>query len=430
MRPRCAVGAAVLVLLHNHVASRLQESVEKGAFAAERLAVETVAAAVEQPARVLRGTVGHRATLGAMLRDTLSPSGVQRMVDASRPVYDLARLSVGHPFGVTFGPDGLLAAFTYGIDELRTLRVTRRGEAYQAEVVQRSYDVRVAAVHGEITSSLFGAVNAAGEEDELALDLADIFMWDVDFNTELQKGDSFRVAVEKMSLDGKFSRYGRILAAELVRGRRVIQAVRFEGKNGPGYFTPDGRPMRKAFLRSPLRFTRISSGFTHARLHPILNVVRPHLGVDFAAPIGTAVHASADGVVTQAGLDGGYGKVVRMRHANGYETLYGHLSRIDVKVGQRVPQSTVIGGVGMTGLATGPHLDYRMIKSGVFVNPLKMQSPPADPIAPDEEDAFRAARASQIALLGPAPAAAVLAVAAAGPAVSTPPARTLTGAAP
>ena len=419
-----------MLLLPHHLATHLPESVEASAAVAERLAVETVAAAVEQPARVLRGTVGHRATLGAMLRDTLSPGGVQRMVEASRPVYDLARLSVGHPFGVTFGPDGLLAAFTYGIDELRTLRVTRRGEAYQAEVVQRAYDVRVEAVHGEITSSLFGAVNAAGEEDELALLLADIFMWDVDFNTELQKGDSFRVAVEKMSLDGRFSRYGRILAAELVRGRRVIQAVRFEGKNGPGYFMPDGRPMRKAFLRSPLRFTRISSGFTHARLHPILNVVRPHLGVDFAAPIGTAVHASADGVVTQAGLDGGYGKVVRMRHANGYDTLYGHLSRIDVMVGQRVVQSTVIGGVGMTGLATGPHLDYRMIKSGVFVNPLKMQSPPADPIAPDEEDAVQAARASQIALLGPAPATAVLAVAAAGPGPSTPAARTLTGAAP
>jgi murein DD-endopeptidase MepM/ murein hydrolase activator NlpD len=227
-------------------------------------------------------------------------------------------------------------------------------------------------------------------------------MWDVDFNTELQKGDSFRVAVEKMSLDGKFSRYGRILSAELVRGERVIQAVRFEGKNGPGYYMPDGRPMRKAFLRSPLRFTRISSGFTHARLHPILNVMRAHLGVDFAAPIGTPVRASADGVVTQAGVDGGYGKVVRMRHPNGYTTLYGHLSRINVKVGQHLTQSTVLGLVGMTGLATGPHLDYRMTRDGVFVNPLKIQSPPAEPIAADEENAFQAARDQQLALLGPA----------------------------
>jgi len=416
MRPRCAVGAVVLILLPTHLPTHLPETVEQGAAAAERIAVQTVTAAVEQPARVLQGTVGRRATLGTMLRDTLSPAGVHRMVEASRPVYDLARISVGHPFGVTFGPDGLLAAFTYGIDELRTLRVTRKGESYQAEMVKREYEVRVASVQGQITSSLFGAVGAAGEDDQLALDLADIFMWDVDFNTELRKGDSFRVAVEKLSLDGRFTRYGRILAAELVRGRRVLQAVRFDGKQGPGYYMPDGRPMRKAFLRSPLRFTRISSGFTHARLHPILGVVRPHFGVDFAAPIGTPVRASADGVVTRAGADGGYGKVVRMRHANGYETLYGHLSRIDVKVGQRLIQGAVLGAVGMTGLATGPHLDYRMMKAGVFLNPLKVQSPPADPIAAEDEDAFQAARDHLLALLGPAPAGLAVAQATAAPA--------------
>jgi murein DD-endopeptidase MepM/ murein hydrolase activator NlpD len=431
MRPRCAVGAGILLLLPTYLPSHLpelSESVGEGAAAAEAIAVRTVTAAVEQPARVLRGTVGRRATLGTMLRDTLHPTGVHRLVEASRPVYDLARISVGHPFGVTFGPDGLLAAFTYGIDELRTLRVTRQGEEYRAEVVKREYDVTVASVRGEIKSSLFGAVTGAGEEDQLALDLADIFMWDVDFNTELQKGDSFRVAVEKLSLDGTFSRYGRILAAELVRGDRVLRAVRFEGRNGPGYFMPDGRPMRKAFLRSPLRFTRISSGFSHARLHPILGVVRPHFGVDFAAPVGTPVRASADGVVIAAGTDGGYGKVVRLRHANGYETLYGHLSRIDVRVGQRLEQSTVLGAVGMTGLATGPHLDYRMIRGGAYVNPLRMQSPPADPISADEEDAFQAVRDRQLALLGPA--AAGLAVAQAGTAPAPVVAHTFSGASP
>jgi murein DD-endopeptidase MepM/ murein hydrolase activator NlpD len=403
MRPRCAAGAIALLLLPTHLSTPLPASVEDGAAAAQRIAVETVTAAVEQPARVLRGTVGRRATLGAMLRDALSPAGVHRMVEASRPVYNLARISVGHPFGVTFGPDGLLAVFTYGIDELRTLRITRTGEDYRAEVVTRDYEVAVASAGGTITSSLFGAVSDAGEEDQLALDLADIFMWDVDFNTELQKGDSFRVAVEKLSLDGRFSRYGRILSAELVRGQRVIQAVRFDGAHGPGYYMPDGRPMRKAFLRSPLRFTRISSGFTRARLHPVLNVLRPHLGVDYAAPTGTPVRASADGVVTRAGWWGGYGKTVRLRHANGYETLYGHLSRIGVRTGQRVLQGAVLGAVGATGLATGPHLDYRMIKNGVFVNPLKVQSPPAEPISPAEQLAFNAERDRRIALLAAAP---------------------------
>ena len=415
MRPRCAVGAVVLLLLPTHLTSRLPASVEEGAAAAERIAVQTISQAAFQPARVFEGKVGRRTHLGAVLRDAVRPASLHRLVEAARPVYDLARISVGHPFGVTFGPDGLLAAFTYGIDELRTLRVIRMGEEYRAELVEREYDVTVATVRGEITSSLFGAVSAAGEDDQLAFDLADIFMWDVDFNTELQKGDSFSVAVEKLSLDGRRSRYGRILSAELVRGTRVIQAVRFEGHNGPGYYMPDGRPMRKAFLRSPLRFTRISSGFTYARLHPILKLMRPHLGVDYAAPNGTPVRASADGVVIGAGRDGGYGNVVRMRHSNSYQTFYGHLSRINVRVGQRLTQGAVVGLVGATGLATGPHLDYRMIKSGVFVNPLKVQSPPAEPITADERSAFEAVRATQLALLGPAPTDRLMADAGAAP---------------
>jgi murein DD-endopeptidase MepM/ murein hydrolase activator NlpD len=424
MRPRCAIGAVVLLLLPTHLASQLPVTVEQGAAAA----VQTITHAVEQPVRVFEGKVGRRTHLGAVLRDAVQPASLHRLVEASRPVYDLARISVGHPFGVTFGPDGLLAAFTYGIDELRTLRVIREGEEYRAELLKREYDVHVATVRGEITSSLFGAVSAAGEDDQLAFDLADIFMWDVDFNTELQKGDSFSVAVEKLSLDGKRSRYGRILSAELVRGTRVIQAVRFEGKNGPGYYMPDGRPMRKAFLRSPLRFTRISSGFTYARLHPILKLMRPHLGVDYAAPTGTPVRASADGLVVAAGREGGYGNVVRMRHPNSYETLYGHLSRINVRVGQRLTQGTVVGLVGMTGLATGPHLDYRMIKSGVFVNPLKVQSPPAEPITADEKSAFEAVRATQLALLAPAPAG--IAVADAGRTSALSPGATFSGASP
>ena len=204
MRPRCAVGAVVLLLLPTHLASQLPASVEEGAAAAQRIAVETVAAAVEQPARVLQGTIGRRTTLGAVLRDALSPAGVHRLVEASRPVYDLARVSVGHPFGVTFGPDGL--ARRLHLRDRRAADAARhraRARTTRPRSSRASTTSTVATVHGEITSSLFGAVSAAGEEDQLALDLADIFMWDVDFNTELQKGDSFRVAVEKLSLDGK-----------------------------------------------------------------------------------------------------------------------------------------------------------------------------------------------------------------------------------
>jgi murein DD-endopeptidase MepM/ murein hydrolase activator NlpD len=231
------------------------------------------------------------------------------------------------------------------------------------------------------------------------LDLADIFAWDLDFHTEIQKGDSFGVAVEKMYLDGRFIRYGRILAAEFVRGPRHLHAVWFDEGGAPGYYASDGTSLRKAFLRSPLKYTRISSGFSFARLHPILGTVTPHLGIDYAAPAGTPVVASADGIVTLAGWYGGFGQAVRLRHPTGYETLYGHLSRIGVRPGQRVSQGTVVGSVGSTGLATGPHLDYRISRNGVFLNPLTVKLPPAEPIPPTEEHAFEIVRDRETALL-------------------------------
>jgi murein DD-endopeptidase MepM/ murein hydrolase activator NlpD len=357
--------------------------------------------------RAFRGTVTPRGTLARSLSGTLSPASIHALVEASRPAYDLARLTVGRPFALLLDAEGLLHAFTYGIDELRTLRVTRRGDELRAVVLARSYETEVDTIQASITSSLFAAVGDAGEHDQLALDLAEIFAWDVDFNTEIQKGDAFRVAVEKLTLDGRFSRYGRILSAEFVRGTRVLRAVRFEGASGPGYYAPDGSPLRKAFLRSPLKFTRITSRFTRARFHPILKVKRPHYGVDYAAATGTPVMAAADGVVTLAGWQQGYGKTVKMRHNNGFETLYGHLSRIAVKRGQRVQQGTAVGAVGMTGLATGPHLDYRMIRNGAFVDPLRVQSPPAEPIPPAERKDFHAVRAERLALLDRAPASKV-----------------------
>jgi murein DD-endopeptidase MepM/ murein hydrolase activator NlpD len=348
---------------------------------------------------VVRGTVGRNESLATTLADYLSPPALHRVVEAARPVYDLARISVGRPFGLALDSRGLVRAFTYGIDDLRTLRVVRGEDGLEAQILARRHDVRRATVAAEIHSSLFEAVAAAGERDQLALDLADIFAWDVDFNTELREGDAVRVVVEKEVLDGELVRYGRILAATLRCGGRVFHAVRYEGSRGPGYYDLDGTPLRKAFLRSPLRFTRISSRFSRSRLHPILKIWRPHLGVDYAAPSGTPVVASADGVVTLAGWWGGLGRAVRLRHANGYETLYGHLSRIQVHRGQRVSQGQRIGAVGQTGLATGPHLDYRMRHDGRFVDPLRIQLPPAEPIPPGERDAFLAARDRSLAWL-------------------------------
>lgn len=355
---------------------------------------------------VLAGTITRNSTLESLLGRSLGPLGTHNLVVAARPLHDLARLSVGQPFRLTVGPDGVLAAFTYGIDELRTLHVRRNGSSLEAEVHTKSYETRVDTVTGTITSSLFGAVEDAGEEDLLAVDLAAIFEWDVDFNTELQKGDSFRLAVEKQFLDGRFSKYGSILAAELLRGERVLRAVRFDAPKGPEYFTPDGMPLRKTFLRSPLKFTRISSGFSRARFHPVLKTTRPHLGIDYAAPTGTPVRSAADGTVVLAGWSGGYGRTVRIRHGRGLETLYGHLSRIDVRNGQHVDQGALIGAVGATGLATGPHLDYRTLRDGVYVNPLTIQPPPAEPVPASARAAFEIARDRQMALLPARPAGA------------------------
>jgi murein DD-endopeptidase MepM/ murein hydrolase activator NlpD len=341
------------------------------------------------PLTTVRGTIERGATLGSLLAAHAGAALVHELAGAARPLHDLARLSAGRPFRITLGGDGLLRAFSYSIDELQTLRVVRRRDGLQAEILRRAYETRVSVVASTIETSLFGAIDAAGEGDQLALDLADVFAWDVDFNTEIQSGDSFRVLVEKQYLEGSFARYGRILAAELHGGGRVLRAFRHEGAAGTGYYDAEGRALRKAFLRSPLRFTRISSRFSRSRLHPILRVRRPHLGVDYAAPLGTPVHAAADGLVVAAGWDGGYGKMVRLRHANGYQTLYGHLSRITVARGRRVAQGTLLGAVGATGLATGPHLDYRMLRSGRFVDPLRIAVPPAEPIARGEHAAFQ-----------------------------------------
>jgi murein DD-endopeptidase MepM/ murein hydrolase activator NlpD len=360
-----------------------------------------------EPLTVHHGSFGRNDSLATALAGQLSPAGIHHLAEAARPVYDLARVSVGRPFALALGPDGLLRAFTYGIDELQTLRVIRRGEGLEAEVLSRTYDTRITVVEGDIESSLFAAIAAIGEHDQLAFELAEIFAWDIDFNTEIQVGDAFRVAVEKQSLDGRFVRYGRILAAVFARGDRTLYAVRYEGSRGEGYYDPDGTPLRKAFLRSPLRFTRISSRFSHRRLHPILKVRRPHLAVDYAAPRGTPVTASADGVVTRAGPWGGLGRAIRLRHANGYETIYGHLSRILVRRGQRVAQGERIGAVGSTGVASGPHLDYRMKLNGRYVDPLRVQLPPAEPLPEAEYAAFDVARTRNLALLQAPPEALV-----------------------
>src|SRR6202051_2938846 len=223
-----------------------------------------------------------------------------------------------------------------------------------------------------IASSLFQAAEAADISDVVALKLANVFAWDIDFVLDIREGDRFTAVYEQIYQDGKYLRDGEVLAAEFVNNGKVYRAVRFVSDSGSaGYYTPTGLAMRKAFLRAPVDFTRVSSAFNPHRQHPILNTIRGHMGTDYAAPTGTPVHAAGDGRVSFAGVRGGYGKAIVLAHSNSVSTLYGHMSRFakKLKVGSHVNQGEVIGYVGMTGLATGPHLHYEYLMNGVHMNP-------------------------------------------------------------
>jgi len=243
-------------------------------------------------------------------------------------------------------------------------------------------EVRVEVVSGTVQRSLFDAVERTGESARLVLDLVEIFSSDFDFTADTRAGDRFRLLVEKRYAGDDFVDYGRILVAQYASGGKTLSGVGFERAARFGHYDLAGESLRKSFLKSPLEFARITSGFTYARPHPILGGVRPHLAIDYGAPVGTPVRAVADGVVVHAGWNGGNGIQVHLRHRSGYETQYNHLSRIapGLQAGARVRQKQIIGNVGATGLATGPHLDYRVAKNGTFVNPLGEKFIPGEPI--------------------------------------------------
>jgi murein DD-endopeptidase MepM/ murein hydrolase activator NlpD len=267
------------------------------------------------------------------------------------------------------------------------VRIERVGEALAASERRPQFVVREERGAALIRSSLFAASDAAGIPDSVAMQLADIFGGDIDFHRDLRAGDRFSVLYEMLTLEGRPLRGGRVLAAEFVNQGKTYRAARF----AEGYYTPSGRNLRKAFLRSPLEFSRVSSGFG-LRMHPFLRSWRAHQGVDYAARTGTRVRAVSDGVVQVAGRNGGYGNVIVLRHQGPYSTLYAHLSGFarGIRAGGRVAQGDAIGSVGQTGWATGPHLHYEFRVAGVARNPLQVVLPPAAPLAHHEQDAFRA----------------------------------------
>jgi murein DD-endopeptidase MepM/ murein hydrolase activator NlpD len=332
-----------------------------------------------------------RTTFGEFLTDQgLDAITVSELIRDAHPVYDLARVRAGNEVKIGRSGSGALRAVGYQIDSDHVLWIKRDRDAFRANIVDVPYVVAAVGVAWQVQDSLIQAVEDAGEHDQLALEIADIFGWDLDFNTDTQRGDTFAAVVEKKMLYGKFQEYGRVLGAEYRNGGHTYQAVLFHDPEGrPAYYAPSGKSMKKAFLRSPLRFAaRITSRFSYHRFHPILKRYRPHLGIDYGAPVGSAVQAVADGRVEFAGWRGESGKEVRLRHAMGYETYYLHLSRILVHVGQRVQQGQVIARTGATGLATGPHLDFRITQHGRFRNFLAMKLPPAESVARRDMDDF------------------------------------------
>lgn len=279
--------------------------------------------------------------------------------------------------------DGQLFGLERRLNESQTLKVSRDGDTLKADVLQNALDLRPRTVRGVIDSSLFEAVAAAGAHDQTAVSLADIFGWDIDFVLDVRPGDTFVVTYDEIWRDGAYVKDGPIEAAEFVNQGHEYRAVRYtDPDGGTHYYTPDGRSLHKAFLRAPVAFSRVSSRFNSARYHPILNLIRAHKGVDYAAPIGTPVRAAGDGRVRFAGVKGGYGNVVEIEHSRSIVTVYGHLSRFahGIHSGAHVTQGSVIAYVGMTGLATGPHLHYEYRVNGVFKNPQTVVLPGAAPI--------------------------------------------------
>ena len=304
---------------------------------------------------------------------------------------DLRRLRPHDALEVTWTLDGEPVAVRWEPSPWLGFAAVATDAGWEVRRADTRPDVRVEAVHGEVRRSLFEAVEALGESPQLVVELVEIFSSDFDFTADTRAGDRFRLLVEKRYAGETFVDYGQILVAQYLSDGRVLTGVAFEGAGDRvAYYDPDGRSLKKSFLKSPLEFTRITSGFTWARPHPILGGVRPHLAVDYGAPIGTPVRAVADGTVVGAGWNGGNGIQVHLRHHAGYETQYNHLSRLGpgIRRGGKVTQRQVIGYVGSTGLSTGPHLDYRVAKNGRFVNPLSEKFIPGRPLDGDEQRRF------------------------------------------
>lgn len=344
---------------------------------------------------ILKSTIESGDSLGSLLNGWISFSNILNIVEESKDVFSLASLKVGKPIVFYINKKDLsLKHFEYELDMTHKVAIDFSGEKYRVDFQEIPYEYKLVYVEGTVKVNFFNSVLATNERAIFAIRLADVFTYDIDFAREIRDGDTFSALVEKQYKEGQFIGYGRIIGATFVNKGKKYEAFLYhdsEDEQKICYYNRNGDALQKAFLRTPVHFTRISSHYTMARKHPILGYTRPHQGVDYAAPKGTPVMAVADGEVTRAAYTGGYGHLIILKHKGRLESQYAHLSGYakGIKNGASVTQGQVIGYVGSTGLSTGPHLDFRIKKNGNFVNPEEIIIPNKLPIDEKEIPAYK-----------------------------------------
>lgn len=367
---------------------------------------ETAPVAVAQAKSAALNWTRHKIRNGDSLasifkQHKLSPSLLHRIVNSGKKARQLAKIKPGQELRFLLDEQGELQELVLQQSRIDSLHITSKADSFHSQLRSKTVDKRTATVTGTIESSLFVDGQNAGLSDAQIMELAALFAWDIDFALEIRSGDQFRVIYQEEFLEGEKFRNGPILAAEFVNRGTTYQAFRFEDGDEVGYFDAAGRSKRRAFIRTPIKFARVSSRFTKKRWHPVLKKWRSHKGVDYAAPTGTPIKVTGGGRVIFRGWKGGYGRVVIVKHGTKYQTLYAHLSKFasKAKSGSKVKQGQVIGYVGKTGLASGPHLHYEFRVNGVHRNPLTVQLPKSAPLPKTKLAHFEKATAPLIAQL-------------------------------
>jgi murein DD-endopeptidase MepM/ murein hydrolase activator NlpD len=335
-------------------------------------------------------TVKKGQTLSSIFDDMdLSQSLLYKIIHINKEAKKLTKIFPGASIGFVKDATGKFEQLKYKLSETQELFIKQEGEQLLTEVVELPLETTIHSAKGIITGSLFNAGKAAGLTDNMVMQLANIFAWDIDFILDIRSGDNFSLIYEKIEQDGEFIRDGKILAASFTNQGETFTAVAFDDGNGVSYYNPEGRNMKKAFLRAPLNFSYISSNFNPKRFHPVQKRVKAHRGIDYAAPRGTPIYAAGDGKVIRSSYSKYNGNHIFIKHPSGIVTKYLHLTKRYVKKGARVKQGKTIGTLGSTGMVTGPHLHYEFVLNGVHRNPRTVKLPKASPLKKSKMPEFK-----------------------------------------